>query len=46
VNTVRPTAATTLQMLEMTNGATLTDLLGEGRKELASTARARTARRS
>jgi hypothetical protein len=35
VNTVRPTAATTLQMLELTNGATLTDRLRNGAEKLA-----------
>ena len=35
VNTVRPTAATTLQMLELTNGATLTDRLRNGAEMLA-----------
>ena len=34
VNTVRPTAATTLQMLEMTNGSTLSELLSRGAKQL------------
>jgi hypothetical protein len=36
VNTVRPAAATTLQMLELTNGATLAELLGRGAKNLAA----------
>jgi hypothetical protein len=35
VNTVRPTAATTLQMLELTNGATLAELLSRGATKLA-----------
>jgi hypothetical protein len=35
VNTVRPTAATTLQMLELTNGVTLTELLRRGAEKLA-----------
>jgi hypothetical protein len=35
VNTVRPTAATTLQMLELTNGATLAELLSRGAVKLA-----------
>lgn len=35
VNTVRPTAATTLQMLELTNGPTLAELLAQGAKQLA-----------
>ncbi|MEA2734167.1 MAG: hypothetical protein QOE14_618 [Humisphaera sp.] len=34
VNTVRPTAATTLQMLELTNGPTLAELLARGAKKL------------
>ena len=33
VNTVRPTAATTLQMLELTNGATLAERLTKGGEE-------------
>jgi hypothetical protein len=37
VNTVRPTAATTLQMLELTNGSTLADMLTRGAKKLAGT---------
>ena len=36
VNTVRPTAATTLQMLELTNGATLAELLSAGAKKIAN----------
>src|SRR4029079_685184 len=36
VNTVRPTAATTLMALELTNGGTLTDLLHKGAKKMAT----------
>jgi hypothetical protein len=35
VNTVRPSASTTLMALELTNGATLTDVLAKGAKKLA-----------
>src|SRR5439155_359066 len=35
VNTVRPSASTTLMALELTNGATLTDLLAKGARKLA-----------
>jgi hypothetical protein len=37
VNTVRPTAATTLQMLELTNGSTLAEMLTRGAKRFAAT---------
>jgi hypothetical protein len=36
VNTVRPTAATTLQMLELTNGSTLAERLHNGAQKLAA----------
>lgn len=36
VNTVRPTAATTLMALELTNGATLFDVLKKGAKSFAT----------
>jgi hypothetical protein len=36
VNTVRPSVATTLQMLELTNGPTLADMLSRGAKNIAS----------
>jgi hypothetical protein len=37
VNTVRPTVATTLQMLELTNGSTLAQMLERGAKKIAMT---------
>jgi hypothetical protein len=37
VSTVRPTVATTLQMLELTNGSTLTNTLARGAKRIANT---------
>ena len=36
VNTVRPSAATTLMALELTNGGTLTDMLAQGAKKMAT----------
>ncbi len=36
VNTVRPSAATTLIALELTNGGTLTDMLAQGAKKMAT----------
>ena len=36
VNTVRPTAATTLMALELTNGATLFDVLKKGAKKMST----------
>ncbi len=36
VNTVRPSASTTLMALELTNGATLTDTLTKGARKLAT----------
>lgn len=38
VNTTRPTAATTLQALELTNGATLAELLARGAEHLLASA--------